>query len=114
MEEKVTTEATDIAYPVEQELSRPPTLSAEEERRLWRKIDLRLLPILIIMYLVASIDRSNIGEYFSNLSSPIRAGSLKCLGNAKLQGLLTQLNLTGDQYNVALVSVVVVRLPGKV
>lgn len=24
-------------------------------------------------------------------------------GNAKLQGLLTQLNLTGDQYNVALV-----------
>ncbi|EIW53164.1 MFS general substrate transporter [Trametes versicolor FP-101664 SS1] len=84
MEEKVTTEATDIAYPVEQELSTPPTLTAEEERLLWRKIDLRLLPILIIMYLVASIDRSNIG-------------------NAKLQGLLTQLNLTGDQYNVALV-----------
>lgn len=75
MEEKVTTEETDIAYPVEQELSTPPTLTAEEERRLWRKIDLRLLPILIIMYLVASIDRSNIGEYFSNLSSPIRAHS---------------------------------------
>ncbi|OJT03637.1 High-affinity nicotinic acid transporter [Trametes pubescens] len=85
MEEKVSSEATDITYPVAEELSAPPTLTAEEERRLWRKIDLRLLPILIIMYLVASIDRSNIG-------------------NAKLQGLLTQLNLTGDQYNVALLA----------
>lgn len=73
MEEKVTTEAMDIASPVEQELSTPPTLTAEEERRLWRKIDLRLLPILIIMYLVASIDRSNIGKYSSNISPSIRA-----------------------------------------
>ncbi|KAH9846708.1 MFS general substrate transporter [Lenzites betulinus] len=61
----------------------PPILTDEEERRLWRKVDLRLLPILIIMYLVASIDRSNIG-------------------NAKLQGLVTQLNLDGNRYNVVL------------
>ena len=26
------------------------------------------------------------------------------IGNAKLQGLTTQLNLTGDKYNIALVS----------
>ncbi|KAI0672084.1 MFS general substrate transporter [Trametes maxima] len=63
----------------------PPTLTAEEERRLWRKIDLRLLPILVIMYLVASLDRSNIG-------------------NGKLQGLITELGLTGNKYSVALVS----------
>jgi len=35
----------------------PPTLTAEEERRLWRKIDLRLLPILAIMYLLSFMDR---------------------------------------------------------
>ncbi len=73
MEEKVSSEATEVTQPVGDELSAPPTLTAEEERRLWRKIDLRLLPILIIMYLVASIDRSNIGENSSDVSSPIQA-----------------------------------------
>ncbi|OSC99289.1 MFS general substrate transporter [Trametes coccinea BRFM310] len=61
----------------------PPTLTGAEERRIWRKIDIRLLPMLTVMYLVASLDRSNIG-------------------NAKLEGLLTQLSLTGSQYNIAL------------
>ncbi|KAI0634516.1 MFS general substrate transporter [Trametes polyzona] len=60
-----------------------PPLTKAEERRLWRKVDLRLLPILITMYLVGAIDRGNIG-------------------NAKLQGLLTELNLTGNEYNIAL------------
>ncbi|KAI0634510.1 MFS general substrate transporter [Trametes polyzona] len=61
----------------------PPLLSPEEERRLWRKIDMRLIPIATVLYLVSYVDRGNIG-------------------NAKLQGLLTQLNLTGEKYNIAL------------
>ncbi|KAJ7049979.1 MFS general substrate transporter [Mycena amicta] len=67
----------------ESTLPPPPTLSEEEERRLWRKVDLRLMPILSIMYLFSFMDRGNIG-------------------NAKLDGLVTQLNLTGDKYNIAL------------
>lgn len=35
----------------------PPQLTAEEERRLWRKVDLRLLPILSLMYLCSFLDR---------------------------------------------------------
>ncbi|KAI0649702.1 MFS general substrate transporter [Trametes meyenii] len=66
------------------ELPDPPILTADEERRLWRKIDLRLIPIATILYLVSYVDRSNIG-------------------NAKLQGLVTQLDLTGHRYNIALV-----------
>ncbi|KAI0816935.1 MFS general substrate transporter [Trametes gibbosa] len=79
-----------------------PNLTEEEERRLWRKVDLRLLPILTIMYLVASIDRSNIGMH--PLSHPqLRASHWHpAQGNAKLQGLLTQLNLDGNKYNIAL------------
>ncbi|KAJ3880395.1 hypothetical protein F5051DRAFT_437916 [Lentinula edodes] len=65
------------------QLLRPPVLSEEDERKLWRKIDLRLMPILCVMYLMSFMDRGNIG-------------------NAKLQGLTTQLNLTGNQYNIAL------------
>ncbi|GJE96617.1 MFS general substrate transporter [Phanerochaete sordida] len=60
-----------------------PTLSKAEQRRLYWKIDMRLLPILILMELCSSMDRSNIG-------------------NAKIQGLTTQLDLTGSRYNNAL------------
>ena len=38
-----------------------PTLSAAEKRRLWRKVDVRFLPIVIVLYLCSFLDRSNIG-----------------------------------------------------
>ncbi|KAG6330234.1 hypothetical protein ID866_8855 [Astraeus odoratus] len=59
------------------------TLSPEQERKLWRKIDVRLLVIITLMYLFSFMDRGNIG-------------------NAKLEGLVTQLHLTGNQFNIAL------------
>ncbi|KAF9255008.1 MFS general substrate transporter [Marasmius fiardii PR-910] len=64
-------------------LSPPPKLTEAEERKLWRKIDRRLMPILCLMYLFSFLDRGNIG-------------------NARLQGLVTQLGLVGNQYNIAL------------
>ncbi|KAL4067488.1 major facilitator superfamily domain-containing protein [Scleroderma yunnanense] len=54
----------------------------EQARKLWRKIDLRLMPIMSLMYFFSFMDR----------------------GNAKLEGMVTQLDLTGDRYNVALVT----------
>ncbi|KAI8996648.1 MFS general substrate transporter [Trametes punicea] len=81
--EEAPREVSGLPYGGDDRLPPPPTLTEEEEKRIWRKIDMRLLPILTIMYLFASLDRSNIG-------------------NAKLQGLLTELQLTGDKYNVAL------------
>jgi hypothetical protein len=39
-----------------------PTLTPEQESKLWRKIDLRLMPILSLMYLFSFLDRGNIGE----------------------------------------------------
>ncbi|KAJ7160893.1 MFS general substrate transporter [Mycena filopes] len=67
----------------ESTLPPPPNLTAEEERKLWRKIDLRLMAILSLMYLFSFLDRGNIG-------------------NARLQGLETQLDLTGNKFNIAL------------
>ncbi|KAJ6594307.1 MFS general substrate transporter [Mycena capillaripes] len=67
----------------ESSLPPPPALTAEEERKLWRRIDLRLMPILSLMYLFSFLDRGNIG-------------------NARLQGLETQLGLTGNKFNIAL------------
>ncbi|KAF9233953.1 MFS general substrate transporter [Melanogaster broomeanus] len=55
--------------------------TAEQETKLWRKIDLQLVPIVTVMYLFSFMDR----------------------GNAKIEGMTTQLNLTGNKYNLALV-----------
>jgi sugar phosphate permease len=92
-EEKVSTPSVDekrgsvssdgIDFGGESTLPPPPTLTPEQERKLWRKVDLRLMPILALMYLLSFMDRGNIG-------------------NAKLQGLETQLDLTGNRYNIAL------------
>ncbi|KAI9449179.1 MFS general substrate transporter [Lactarius psammicola] len=65
------------------QLPPPPTLTPEQERALYRKVDLRLMPVVTSMYLFSFLDRGNIG-------------------NAKLQGLVTQLDLTGNKYNIAL------------
>ncbi|KAG6831946.1 hypothetical protein H0H92_006547 [Tricholoma furcatifolium] len=54
-----------------------------EDRRLIRKVDLHLLPILTGLYLLSFLDRSNVG-------------------NAKLDGLATDLELSGADYNTAL------------
>jgi len=35
-----------------------PVLTPEQEKKLWRKIDMRIVPILSLMYLLAFIDRS--------------------------------------------------------
>ncbi|KAF9254192.1 hypothetical protein L218DRAFT_798376, partial [Marasmius fiardii PR-910] len=64
-------------------LSPPPKLTEAEERKLWRKIDRKLMPILCLMYLFSFMDRE----------------TLQSLGNARLQGLATQLGLVGNQYN---------------
>lgn len=56
---------------------------SHEARRIARKIDYRLLPMLTILYILSFIDRSNIG-------------------NAKVAGMNEELNLTGHQYNMAL------------
>ncbi|KAF1966574.1 MFS general substrate transporter [Bimuria novae-zelandiae CBS 107.79] len=53
-----------------------------EARRILSKVDYRLVPVLALLYLVAFIDRSNIG-------------------NARVAGLTTDLNMKGLQYNTA-------------
>lgn len=54
-----------------------------DERKLMRKIDIRLLPVLCILYLLAFLDRVNIS-------------------NAAIFGLKEDLNLGGVEYNTAL------------
>jgi MFS family permease len=59
-----------------------PLFDKDAERRILRKLDFKVLPILWILYLVCFVDRSNIG-------------------NAKIQGMDTELKLKGQRYNIA-------------
>lgn len=63
-------------------LSLPDIDRAAEKRLLW-KVDLHVVPILTFLFLLAFLDRINIG-------------------NARLQGLEKDLNMTGHDYNIAL------------
>ena len=53
------------------------------ERKLLRKMDLHIVPPLFVLFLMVFLDRVNIG-------------------NAKIQGLTTDLHMKGQQYNIAL------------
>jgi MFS family permease len=53
------------------------------ERTIIRKIDLHVIPLIVCFYLLSFLDRTNIG-------------------NARLSGLTTDLNLTDYQYRIAL------------
>lgn len=102
---------------------RPPVvLSADQERRLYRKIDLRLIPILTLLQLLSFMDRGTYDPDDTSMISNHLYGAWQAIsasiqiyapaafrltlstGNAKLQGLTTQLDLSGNRYSAALVS----------
>lgn len=56
--------------------------SGIDEKKTLRKMDVRLIPALAVLYLLAFLDRGNIG-------------------NAKIQGLTKDLHLSDDGYNIA-------------
>jgi MFS family permease len=72
-----------IDYSDSRRMSASYVLDPAAERKLVWKFDLRILPVLAVMYLFNSLDKSN-------------------LGNAKTAGLEKTLKLKGDQYNIIL------------
>lgn len=58
-------------------------LDAQAERRLLRKMDFHVYPILFVIYMLSFLDRIN-------------------LSNARIQGLDEDLDLSGNRFNVAL------------
>ncbi|KAK1456716.1 major facilitator superfamily transporter [Colletotrichum cuscutae] len=53
----------------------------DKKKKAVRKVDYRLMPMLILLYLMAYLDKTNIG-------------------NAKIEGLLGSLHMTGIEYNI--------------
>lgn len=61
----------------------PKEMDSEMDKRITRKIDIRLVPMLCMLYLTAYLDRTNIG-------------------NAKLYGLEKELKMPSNGYNTAI------------
>ncbi|CAG8825789.1 7738_t:CDS:2, partial [Gigaspora rosea] len=61
----------------------PEVITDAKEKKLIKKIDLRIIPLIIVLNILSFLDRVNIG-------------------NAKLAHLEQDLNLVGNEYNWAL------------
>jgi hypothetical protein len=75
------------------------------EKKLLRKCDLHVLPPLFILFLLAFLDRTNIGRIDSKTLGHTNTWSNRSVGNAKIQGLTKELDMEGPnagRYNVAL------------
>lgn len=59
------------------------SIEAAAERRLVMKLDILIYPIFYIVYMMSFLDRINIS-------------------NARIQGMISDLNLTGNRFNIAL------------
>jgi hypothetical protein len=76
--EKKDTGSDDVEHPAIEEEE----FVGIDEKKVLRKMDLRLIPMLTILYLLCFLDRGNIG-------------------NAKIEGMTEDLSLEGSDYNIA-------------
>jgi hypothetical protein len=81
-DDKMEKDDRDAAY-IEKTSSEDIVIDAAMDRRLTRKFDKHVVPWLFGLWLLAFIDRSNIG-------------------NARIDGLATDLNLDANKFNIAL------------
>lgn len=78
------------------------TIDPAAEKRLLRKLDMFLSPMMVLFFLVAYLDRSNIGKPIRCALDPFLNVRLNNhIGNAAVAGMTTDLGLEGNQLNVA-------------
>ncbi|KAK2732143.1 major facilitator superfamily transporter [Colletotrichum kahawae] len=78
------------AFGVDEEISRETALTAltaEEERKLIRRVDWRLIPLLSMLYLMKKIDENN-------------ASNARIMNKGTSENILTQLGITSDQFGM--------------
>ena len=65
-----------------------------EEKALLRKLDLRLLPALTLLYLLSFLDRSNGNLPISSSTATLKLLTGVAVANARLEGLTTDLHMS--------------------
>lgn len=70
VEEAVLDEKSTLDFGGDTTLPPPPDLTPEQQKKLWRKIDLMLMPILTLMYLFSFLDRGDTFLHYLIVSPP--------------------------------------------
>lgn len=84
-----------------------PVYHTKETRRILRKVDFRLLPLLTLLYVIAFLDRGNsettlcASAFSLYMLTSLLVGNAK-VANGKEHGLLATLGISDRQYNIAL------------
>jgi hypothetical protein len=86
-------------------------LRSDEERRLLRRIDWHLLPLLAAMYMVKTIDAANVGRIlgkdaklkFIKTNVLLKVSNARIMDKGTSRNILTELHITSNQYNLVTV-----------
>lgn len=92
-------EATASGYDVRRMRDRT-LLSAEEEKQLMRRVDLRIMTICSLLFLMKNLDADNISN-------------ARIMNRETDRNIMTQLGMTSDQYNLLNVLYYVSSRPGR-
>ena len=79
------------------------TLSSDEEKKLLRRIDWHLLPLLAVMYMVKTIDSNNVGGKSINTVEVIdhfKVSNARVMDKDTPYNIMTELKMTSNQYNL--------------
>lgn len=80
-------------------------LSYEEEKKLLRRVDWRLVPLSAFIFLVKSLDVNNVSRQavvrglWQRLTARGQASNARIMNRGTDRHILKQLNMTGDDYN---------------
>jgi hypothetical protein len=83
-------------------------LTTEQERKLLRKIDWRLIPMLCMLYLVKKLDESNVRPtaplvFMDEQTDMLQVSNARIMNKGTDANILTQLNMSSDQYGLVTV-----------
>ena len=80
------------------------TLSSAEEKKLLRRIDWHLIPLLAVIYMLKSVDFTNVSLEYARqellLTEIVQVSYARVMDKGTQRNILTELKMTSDQYNL--------------
>lgn len=92
-------------------------LSAEEEKRLLRRIDWHLMPLCSLIFMFKNLDSDNVSQSLSLYYTTAQTYDQSQVSNARImnqgthQNIMNQLGMTSDEYNLVTVVYYVCQIP---
>lgn len=85
----------------EQQMKDRALLSSDEEKKLLRRVDFRLMILCAIIFMIKNVDANNvrISHLDDGGTNPQQAANARIMNKDTDRNIMTQLNMTADDYN---------------